>query len=262
MDIFNLFDEKEKPLDSIPANGGLCGILRKIGCVGDSMSSGEFEAINENGEKTYHDMFEFSWGQFFARMTGTTVLNFSRGGMTAKEYCESFAEENDFWNPDKKCVAYIIALGVNDLMNCNMPIGTTEDIDFENYENNKPTFTGYYSKIIQRYKEIQPDAKFFLMTVPDEDFWGEKRFAHSELLYKLAETFSNCYVLDIGKYGPTFDDEFRKKFFLGGHMNPCGYALIAQIVASYIDYIIRHNIDDFKQVGFIGTDLEYREKTN
>ena len=41
--------------------------------------------------------------------------------------------------------------------------------DFENYENNKTTFTGYYAKIIQKYKEIQPDAKFFLLTMPRED---------------------------------------------------------------------------------------------
>lgn len=36
--------EEEKPLDNIVANGGFCGILRKIACVGDSLSSGEFES--------------------------------------------------------------------------------------------------------------------------------------------------------------------------------------------------------------------------
>ncbi len=96
--------------------------------------------------------------------------------MTAREYCGSFAETNDFWNSDKKCIAYIIT------------------------------------------------------------------------------------VLDLEKYGPTYDEEFKNKFFMGGHMNPCGYMLTAQIAASYIDYIIRHNIDDFKQVGFVSTDLKYTEK--
>lgn len=259
MDISALFNENEKPLDSMPANGGFCGILRKIACVGDSLSSGEFEAINENGEKTYHDMFDYSWGQFLARMTGTTVLNFSRGGMTAREYCESFAEANDFWNPEKKCIAYIIALGVNDISVDNPEVGTIEDIDFEDYKNNKPTFAGYYAEIIQRYKEIQPDAKFFLMTAPTENCAEKRREAHREILYKIAEAFSNCYVLDLAKYGPVYDENFKNKFYMGGHMNPCGYALTAQIVTSYIDYIIRHNIDDFKQIGFIGTDLKYIE---
>ena len=62
----------------------------------------------------------------------------------------------------------------------------------------------------------------------------------------------------IAKY--VYDVDFRKKFFMGGHMNPCGYVLTAQMAASYIDYIIRHNIKDFEQVGFIGTGLQYVEK--
>ena len=259
MDIKKLFNDNEKPLEFIPANGGFCGILRKIACVGDSMSSGEFEAINEKGEKSYHDMFEYSWGQFFARMTGTEVYNFSRGGMTAKEYCESFAECNGFWDEDKKCNAYIIALGVNDVCNQNMTVGTTADVDFENYENNKPTFTGYYGKIIQKYKEIQPDAKFFLMTIPNDIARENKRKEHTNLIYELAEVFSNCYVIDLGKYGPVFDEEFKKNFFMGGHMTPSGYSLIGQLVMSYIDYIIRHNMTDFKQLGFMGTGYQYKE---
>lgn len=258
MDVSMLFNENEKPLDSFPVNGGFCGILRKIACIGDSLSSGEFEAINENGDKTYHDMFEYSWGQFLARLCGVTVYNFSRSGMTAKEYCESFAEQNDFWNPEKKCTAYIIALGVNDLLNANMPVGSVDDIDYENCNNNQPTFAGYYARIIQRYNQIQPDAKFFLMTFPNENIDDERRKAHTDLMYKFTDVFSNCYVLDIAQYGPVYDEEFKDRFFMGGHMNPCGYAFTAQMVASYIDYIIRHNIKDFEQVGFIGTDLKYR----
>lgn len=40
-----------------------------------------------------------------------------------------------------------------------------------------------------------------------------------------------------------------------GHMNPAGYLLTAKMTAAYIDYIIRHNMRDFREVGFIGTDL-------
>ena len=38
-------------------------------------------------------------------------------------------------------------------------------------------------------------------------------------------------------------------------MNPQGYLLTAKMTAAYIDYIIRHNMRDFKETGFIGTDL-------
>ena len=37
--------------------------------------------------------------------------------------------------------------------------------------------------------------------------------------------------------------------------NQGGYVLTADYVGSYIDYIIRHNMNKFKEVGFIGTDL-------
>lgn len=265
MDLNAMFNQPdEKPLDNLVTDGGFCGIFRKIGCIGDSLSSGEFEGINAEGQKTYHDYFDYSWGQYLARMAGCTVYNFSRGGMTASEYCNTFAEANGYWDRDKACTAYIIALGVNDLFGQKQKIGSVDDIDFRNYKNNKPTFAGYYARLIQAYKRIQPDAKFFLMTTPrsddDEEIVCLKQ-QHADLLYKLAEVFDNCYVLDFWKYAPVYDKEFEKKFFLGGHMNPMGYLLTAKMVASYIDYIIRHNMKDFAQVGFIGTEHQYREVT-
>ena len=34
-----------------------------------------------------------------------------------------------------------------------------------------------------------------------------------------------------------------------------GYKYMADLVGTYVDYIIRENPDDFKQVGFIGKDV-------
>ena len=81
--------ENEKPLEQIPEEGGFAGIFRRIACIGDSLSSGEFEAVDSAGQRGYYDFFEFSWGQYLGRLVGSTVYNFSRGGMTAKHYCES-----------------------------------------------------------------------------------------------------------------------------------------------------------------------------
>ena len=159
----------EKPFDNIIRDGGFTRIFRTIGCIGDSLSSGEFESMDKAGNRGYYDMFEYSWGQVLGRACGSKVYNFSRGGMTAKEYIESFGEENDFFNPEKACHAYIIALAVNDcsqILLGNMEIGEITDIDKESPENNKKTFMGYYGAIISRYKAIQPRAKFFLMTTP------------------------------------------------------------------------------------------------
>ena len=252
--------EGEKPLDNIPADGGFAGIFRTIGCIGDSLSSGEFESRDENGNPGWHDMFEYSWGQYLGRLVGAKVYNFSRGGMTAKEYMESFAESKDYWNPDMRCQAYILALGVNDILNRHMPIGTIADICLEDYtKNNTDTFAGCYAQIIGRILTIQPKARFFLMTMlyngnAEHDALVD---AHAALLYDIAKLFDFAYVMNMAKYGPLQDDEYRRNFYLGGHLNAAGYLLTSRMVAAYMDYIIRNNPEDFAQVGFIGGEVHY-----
>lgn len=255
-----LYNESEKPLDNLVEGYSHTSIFRTMAFIGDSLSSGEFETRDENGKPGYHDLYDYSWGQFIARKNGIKAYNFSRGGMTAKEYMESFAEANGMWDMDKACQAYVIALGVNDIYNGNMEIGSVEDIDDENFLNNNPTFAGYYGGIIQKYKEISPDAKFFFVTFPNLDVLQEdiKKQKMIDVLYSFAEHFDNSYIIDLNKYGPVYDEKFKKKFYLYKHMNPSGYLLTAKIIDSYIDYIIRHNPEDFKTIGFVGTDIIYK----
>ncbi len=252
MDITKYYlGENEKPLDVIKPDGGFFGIFRTIACVGDSLSSGEFESTDANGNKGYHDYFEYSWGQYMARATGSKVYNFSRGGMTAREYLASFGASIDAWNPEKACQAYVFALGVNDVLNQGMEIGTVDDVDLENPDNNKPTFAGYYAKIIQKYKEISPDGYFFLMSMPQADGIDERKCKVRDLLCDLAKVFTRTYVLDLTEYAPAHDAEFRRNFYLGGHLNAAGYLLTAHMVMSYIDYLVRKDPEDFTQVGFV-----------
>lgn len=248
----------ELPLDTLVTNGGFCGIFRRIACIGDSLSSGEFESMDK-GQKGYHDMFDYSWGQYLARDCGCTVFNLSRGGMSAKEYCESFAEASGFYGEEYVSQAYIIALGVNDVSHVLANViefGDINDVFPNEPEKNAHTFAGYYGKIISDYKRLQPKAKFFLMTCPSDND-DPKRSAlydrHAELIYEFCRVFDNCYALDLRKYAPAYDEAFRKRFYLGGHLNAAGYRLTALMVESYIDYIIRSAPDDFKQVSFIGT---------
>jgi len=233
-----LYNKQEKPLDVLVAGYSNTSVFRTIAFIGDSLSSGEFETRDENGNPGYHDLFEYSWGQYIARKNGIKAYNFSRGGMTAQEYIESFAEDNGFWDKSKACQAYVIALGVNDVYVRNMDIGNIEGIDEE-----APTFARYYASIIKKYKEISPDAKFFFVTLPKEDNLEieDKTLDTRELLYSFAKHFDNAYVIDLYQYGPVYDDKFKKNFYMYGHLNPSGYILTAKIIDSYIDYIVRKN---------------------
>lgn len=250
------FSENEKPLDRFPEGISNTAVFRTIAFVGDSLSSGEFESRGADGSKGYHDYFEYSWGQFIARKNGQTGYNFSRGGMTAEEYMKSFADANRFFAPEKAAQAYVIALGVNDVINRDMEVGSIYDIDMGNYKNNRETFAGYYAAIIQRYKQIQPRAKFFLVTMPRGRRKDDRVRAHRELLFALSEFFENTYVIDLYEYGPVYDDAFNRRMGFYGHMNPMGYVFTANMIDAYIDYIIRKNPEDFCMVPYIGTDLK------
>ena len=64
---------EEKPLDKLVEGYSHTSIFRRIAFIGDSLSSGEFETKDADGTHHYHDIFEYSWGQFIARNNGITV---------------------------------------------------------------------------------------------------------------------------------------------------------------------------------------------
>ena len=260
MNFDNFAPEHEQPLEQFVANGGFCSIFRRIGCIGDSLSSGEFESVSPTGEVEYHDFYDYSWGQFLGRLCGSNVNNFSRGGMTAREYCQSFAQEQGFWNPELRCQAYFLALGVNDLFYAPYEFGGSDDICLSDWRQNRQTFAGCYAQIIQRLQSIEPRAHFFLITIPRSDEAAEREALadrHQALLREMTGLFPNCWLLDLRRFAPIYDSDFRRRFYLGGHMNPCGYVLTAKMISSYVDYIIRHNIAQFAETGFIGTPYRF-----
>ncbi len=255
------FDENEKPLDRIAEDGGFTAIFRTIGWIGDSLSSGEFECRDPYGKPHWDDYFEYSVGQYIARMCGSTVYNFSRGGMTAKEYMSGWAWEKGFFDKSKAAQAYVIALGSNDLYNGRFAPGSAADINDSDPSLNADTFAGWFGRIVAKYKEISPDAKFFFIANPRSyrPKSDENARIQASLMREMAEHYKNAYVIDLYAYGPCHDEEYHEKFSLLGHRNPMGYLFNAKLVASYIDWIIRHNMRDFSRVGYINTYLSDSE---
>lgn len=260
-------DKRERQRDFMDdgfESGSRIQIFRRIGCIGDSLASGEFE-YEDGEEKGYWDCYEYSWGKYIERMTGVQITNFSRGGMTAFHmYHEADAGDgpnddiNHLFDPENRKQAYIIALGVNDIKgydNLNVlyhgRIGGAEDICIEDYHQNKESFVGWYAKIIQRLATAQPGTKFFLMTMPrQETDTGEKE--HARAMEEIAGTLPDCYVVDLYHNAPVYDEDFRRKY-MPGHMNALGYLFTARLVMQEIDRIIREHEDDFRLVQFIGS---------
>lgn len=227
-------------------------IFRKVAIIGDSLSSGEFVALDEAGNYDYYDHFDYSWGQFMARKYGFTAYNFSRGGMTAKEYLNGFADRNHMFAPEYAAQAYFIALGVNDF-NTGIPLGAPED------ETGADTFAGQIKGIVARYRNIQPRAVFFFVTMPktcrDSAEERKKKAAHRALLYGIAEGMAHAYVVDLFAYAPEYDEAFERRHWMNGHMTPSGYLLTAEYISRLTDALIDEHMEEFREVGFIGTDL-------
>lgn len=253
----------QNPIAVISHDPGFCSILHTWGFIGDSLSSGEFESLDNNGKKGYHDRFEYSWGQCMCRAMGVHGDNYSQGGETAQGWIKHFWDNPQNRNKDIDArtspkQAYIIALGVND-EHKEFPVGDFKsDVNLKNYLDNADTFIGCYAGIIQRVRSISPDCKIFLVTVPSNKK-GQDR-PYNKAIRQFAGIFQNVYILDIQKYGPDYEDNnFKERYYVGGHLNAMGYQFTALMFMTYINWIIEHNPKDFRQAGFIGTQWKYGE---
>lgn len=246
------------PLDHLLSDGGFCGIFRSIGCIGDSLASGELES-QMNGVIRYHDYYEYSWGQYIARACGCTVIHFSRGGLSAKEFVEKM-DQDDLLNladPKRRCQAYIVALGYNDISAIargEQTFGSMADIHFEAPTANADSFAGNYGRLLSAIKRVEPKARVFLVTMPvsTNDVREPLRDKHAELSNQIADILPFTYVIDLRKHAPVYDDAFKKKYYIGNHMNAMGYLLTAKMIMTYIDAIVQSKPEEFAQIGFVG----------
>lgn len=243
----------DKPLERIDTNYMFLPIFHNVGCIGDSLASGE-SGVYENGVRKYVDFYEHSWGQYLARATGNKYYNFSAGGLTAKTWLERHAA--DAFDESKKCEAYIIGLGVNDAI-AEVTVGTSADINLADYTQNADSFYGNYGKIIQKIKEFQPKAKIFVITAPE---MVVQNHGLNDAVKTIATLFDNVYVLDLYAYMTShFTKGIIASQYRAGHYNAVGYKYISAVIGSYIDWYIYNHLDEFEFVELIGTDYEWTE---
>ena len=241
----------ENPIQNICENVGLISVFTEVGVIGDSMSSGACYYANGNSSRGAM-LYEYSWGQFLARATGNTYHNFSSGGLTTKTWLESEYATQCF-DGNHLCKAYFVALGVND-KNQSATIGTSADIDMNNYNNNVDSFYGNYGKIIQKIKEVQPKAKIFILTAPSNSVENN---GYNNAIREIATLFTNVYLVDLYTYGHKyFYSEYVQNYERYGHYNAIVYRLFAYIIANYVDWIMKKYQTEFAKVEFIGTDWD------
>ena len=249
--------------------------------VGDTIVV-SYPAINAPqilyGTTFVQDMYDLSSGQQMARLLGANGYNFSVGGEYCKRWCTG-ADNNRRWQKAQTDLkdAYTIALGANDRAywfansvvdypcvtaypNKNqygsLTITKAEvlaDINLSDYTNNADSFAGWYAGIIQRLKSIRPDAHIFCITNPGESGgkeWNQVIRLVAEIM--MEEYGNNVWLVDWATFDP-ITPEIAENCNLNGHWSAFGYLYAAYIISTYIDWLIRSNIDAFRGTSLIGT---------
>ena len=268
----------DNPLATIKRDCGYGSIIRKYGIIGDSLSSGEMQCFDDTSisetDYKFLDMYQYSWGQQFARLVGASAYNFSNGGQTTHGWLKSTGLVHDEsyiggvggggWATAKQSQylqeGYIIALGVNDraqINSGNYELGSVSQIttydgtdnDIDDIATYPKSFCRYYAGIIQRIKSVQPKAKIFCATPIGENYENLSS-AIRDIVTKYGLS-NDVYLIDLAAYIP--DGYKVDGYMLNGHLSPMGYMYMAFIMNTYIDWIIRNNGVKFRDTALIGT---------
>jgi hypothetical protein len=234
------------PLSSIIRDGGYTSIFNSIGCIGDSWTEGASE-YKDAGTTIYGTFPNYSWVKYLKAITGRDAKNFGKGGSTANSWVNTWADANNVFTQANICDAYVIFLGINDIYQA-VPLGSSADIDLNNYNNNGTSYYGSYAKIIQKIKALQPKAKIFCMTVPKDGKAGSTIDNYNAAIRYMCTAFSECYLIDLYTYAITFDDAFKASYEYGSHPTAIGYQYLAWLITTYIDWTVRNNLTKFKDV--------------
>jgi len=247
---------ENNPLLQNQTVNNLVGIFHKIGVIGDSLADGVF-----NCSDGFIANRDYSWIQCIARIMGIQGLNFTEGGLTTRTALSTFVNPASF--AANLCDCYIIGLGVNDRYyysigdSAGVELGTPNDINLADRTQNRDTYYGNYASIISRIKEVQPKARIFCITNPTNE--SETQGYNTAVRY-MSEIFDNVYIMDFYAYAMNEYEGLKdpnSPYWYNSHGTALGYYKSAWHILSYMDYIIKNNMLDFKDVQFIGTDKHF-----
>ena len=255
---------QEQPLDKIIHDGGFCKILNTIGVVGDSLASGSMhrpEAQTSGEDEEVVDLVWYSWIQQIARYSGLTAFNFSIGGLSARSLRYGTTNPNiqqiltNLNDSNKKCKAYFVALGHNDVNYMEShpeeyDVGSISDCNLADPSLNADSYYGNLAWVISLVKTVQPRAKIFLVTMKVASRFSALNVAVRDMVNLFNTYYNNTDVYLIDMEGVPIETSWE---YYEGHGSPQGYLNYSYQISSYVDYIIRHNQNDFKTVAYIGT---------
>lgn len=220
--------EKDK-INPTEYEGWEISIFNKIICIGDSLTEGTFNDI----ENTYPTYKKYSYPTYLTKLTGVETTNLGKGGYTSKRWWDEMQNQS-FTGHD--CA--IIQLGVNDVAIASQNI--TAELTKQ-----------YLQNIIDKLKNENEGIKIFVAGITKSKWYSNSNYqARNDTIKNFASNreSENIYFIDLMEYSKNYD-----KPFANGHLTAIGYLQQAKEYKNYISYLIHKNINNFEDVQFIGT---------
>lgn len=206
-------------------------LFQNIGIIGDSYASGELYV-----DGNYIDHYDISWGQILARKNCIKAINFSKGGLTTRDW---LADDHglSLLNSSDPQDLYLIALGINDYSKLgDAYLGVENDVNTQ-----ANTFYGNYGKIITAIRAKAPQAKIVLSTMS----YDGQGTAHNynEAIKTLAQHFGLPVIEQ--NNDALFTSDLYLNHMVGGHPTAPVYAAMANAFQRLIEKSMIDNLDYF-----------------
>ena len=223
-------------------------------CIGDSVTEGTLDHSGGTFNKA-----GTSYPAILKRLTNLDITNAGIAGATSKTWYDmslnssagwgDWVNNEWFWKePTGTSLDYsgydfaIIHLGINDI---GYMEGTIDELLVE-YEAN-------IYNIINKLKENNNGIKIFLATIVPSyaPNYNENYQAMNRKIREIAEATTNVYLLDLNNLSNLSTHGAYNIW----HPTAIGYVKLAEEIKSLISYTISQNLDDFKFIQYIGTNM-------
>jgi hypothetical protein len=128
-------------------------------------------------------------------------------------------------------------------------IGTIQNVHLHSADytaEDLSTFMGCYGKIVSLCKEVSPSCRIFLITTPHMENTNNVNIENTPRLICESNIFTHVYLVDFAAYLPNVNSIYGS-----GHLYCQGYQYYAYAFMNYVDYIIRNNPSDFKNMYYV-----------
>lgn len=222
-------------------------IFMRVGCIGDSYTSGHIDLDSDDASPTNLD---FSWPKYMEQLTGNVWSNWAQSGSTAKQWVQGYSNLSKVQEEGNKCQAYVIGLMINDQGNWSSyatPVGDIDDIGTD-----ADTYYAWYYKLVQEVIKVNSDAKIFCNTCPTYSKDYSYNQAVRDIVQYCQDRNQNVFLCDLAGDEYNNVNFYKNPTFLqdavGGHFTAIGYEFMAECYLRVISDVVNSNIKKFQDV--------------